>query len=52
MLEQLRYVNHLGEVIEFGKKGLFANSNDLRDYEWTYDSDRSRAEKTVFCCPV
>lgn len=44
MLEQLRYVNHLGEVIEFGKKGLFSNSNDLRDYEWAYDSSRSRAE--------
>lgn len=44
MLEQLKYVNHLGEVVEFGKKGIFANSNDLRDYEWTYDSDRSRAE--------
>ena len=44
MLEQLKYVNHLGEVIEFGKKGIFANSNDLRDYEWTYDSSRSRAE--------
>lgn len=40
MLEQLKYVNHLGEVIEFGKKGTFANSNDLRDYEWTYDSSR------------
>lgn len=44
MLEQLKYVNHLGEVIEFGKKGLFSNSNDLRDYEWTYDSSRNRAE--------
>ena len=44
MLEQLKYVNHLGEVIEFGKKGTFANSNDLRDYEWTYDSSRNRAE--------
>lgn len=44
MLEQLKYVNHLGEVIEFGRKGIFVNSNDLRDYEWTYDSSRSKAE--------
>ena len=44
MLEQLRYVNHLGETIEFGKKGIFANSNDLRNYEYTYDSSRNRAE--------
>ena len=44
MLEQLRYVNHLGETIEFGKKGIFANSNDLRNYEYAYDSSRNRAE--------
>ena len=44
MLEQLKYVNHLGETIEFGKKGIFANSNDLRNYEYTYDSSRNRAE--------
>mgnify|MGYP006976535813 FL=1 len=44
MLEQLRYVNHLGETIEFGKKGIFANSNDLRNYEYAYDGSRNRAE--------
>lgn len=44
MLESFKYVNHLGEVIEFGKKGLYANYNNLRDYEWSYDSSRSRAE--------
>ena len=44
MLEQAKYVNHLGEVIEFGKNGIFANSNDLRDYAWLYDSDKNRIE--------
>lgn len=34
MLEQLSYMNHLGEVFEFGKDGVFVNSNELHDYEW------------------
>lgn len=44
MLESFKYVNHVGEVLEFGKDGLFANSNDLRDYSWNYDSDKNRIE--------
>lgn len=44
MLESFKYVNHVGEVLEFGKNGLFANSNDLRDYSWNYDSDKNRIE--------
>lgn len=34
MLEQLVYKNHLGEVFEFGKDGIFVNTSDLHDYEW------------------
>lgn len=34
MLEQLKYKNHLNEVFEFGKDGIFVDSNDLHDYEW------------------
>lgn len=34
MLEQFRYQNHLGEVFEFGKDGIFVDTNDLHDYEW------------------
>lgn len=41
MLESFKYVNHVGEVLEFGKDGLFANYNDLRDYEWQYDSNKN-----------
>lgn len=44
MLESFKYVNHVGEVLEFGKDGLFANANDLRDYSWNYDSDKNRIE--------
>ena len=35
MLEQLIYKNHVNEVFEFGKDGIFVNTNDLHDYEWT-----------------
>lgn len=35
MLEQLKYKNHLNEVFEFGKDGIFVDSNDLHDYEWS-----------------
>lgn len=34
MLEQLIYKNHINEVIEFGKNGVYANIGDLRDYAW------------------
>lgn len=54
MLDTMRYVNHLGEVIQFGEN-YYANHNDLRNYEWTYSTEfnrivnfrRSVAEKTI-----
>lgn len=35
MLEQLKYKNHRNEVFEFGKDGIFVDTNDLHDYEWS-----------------
>ena len=35
MLERLIYKNHVNEVFDFGKNGIFVNTNDLHDYEWT-----------------
>jgi hypothetical protein len=35
MLERLQYRNHMGEVIDFGKSGIFVSANDLHDYSWT-----------------
>lgn len=35
MLEQLKYKNHVNEVFEFGKDGIFVDTNELHDYEWT-----------------
>lgn len=34
MLEKFKYINHLGEILEFGTGSLFANENDLHNYEW------------------
>lgn len=63
MLENIKYVNSQGNVLEFGKKYIFANENDLRNYQWIYDSDRKCVEnfqkkiteKTLpvtICCPT
>lgn len=35
MLEQLKYKNHRNEVFEFGKDGIFVDTNELHDYEWS-----------------
>lgn len=38
MLEKFKYVNHIGEVLEFGKAPLFVNENELRNFSWNVDS--------------
>ena len=35
MQERLQYKNHLGEVIDFGRLGIFVSGSDLHDYNWT-----------------
>ena len=42
MLEQLKYKNHLNEVFEFGKNGIYVSLNDLHDYEWTVTNKNKR----------
>lgn len=42
MLEKILYKNHLGEVFELGKNGVYANYSDLRDYAWNYDSANNK----------
>ena len=42
MLEQITYKNHLNEVFEFGKNGIFADENELRNYEWTVQKKGNR----------
>jgi phage-related protein len=42
MLEQLKYKNHRNEVFEFGKDGIFVDTNDLHDYEWSVTQKNNR----------
>lgn len=32
--ERFRYQNHLGEILDFGKNGLYVEENDLRNFAW------------------
>lgn len=36
MLEKITFENHLGERIEFGTGGIFANQNELHDFSWDH----------------
>lgn len=42
MLEQLKYKNHMNEVIDFGRNGIFAMASDLHDYSWTVVQKNNR----------
>lgn len=35
MLEQLIYTNHQNETFAFGQDGIFADTHELRNWEWT-----------------
>ena len=42
MLEQLKYINHMNETLEFGKVKLYVNENDLHDFAWQITSKNDR----------
>ena len=42
MLERLKYKNHMGEVIDFGRSGVFVGGNNLHDYSWTVSQKNSK----------
>lgn len=55
--EKLKYINHIGESLNFGQNGLFVNANTLHDYTWAYSSDNGKIssfskEITPFTVPV
>lgn len=64
MLERLQYRNHMGEVIDFGKSGIFISANDLHDYSWTVSQKNGKISSfnrdvanrtipvTIFCQTV
>lgn len=41
MLDKFYYQNNNGKRVVFGEGGLYANYNDLRDYEWSYSDDNN-----------
>lgn len=42
MFEQIKFMNHINEVMEWGKNGIFVNYNDLHDYSWDFTSDNNK----------
>lgn len=42
MLEKITFTNHLGESVGFGTGGIYANYNDLRDFQWEYTQKNNR----------
>lgn len=38
MLEKIQYINHMGEVLDFGTNNLFVNESDLRNFKWDITS--------------
>ena len=50
MQERLKYVNHLNEVIDFGRNGIYVGSSNLHDYNWSVQTKNdgiSSFRKTV-----
>lgn len=45
MLENFIFENHLGQRFEGLANGVYLNSNDLRDYRWSYDTVNSRISR-------
>lgn len=45
MLENFIYENHFGQRFVGLENGVYLNSNDLRDYHWSYDTVNSRISR-------
>lgn len=42
MIERMRYINHMNEVIDFGTGSIFVNENDLHNFSWSVTSKNDR----------
>ena len=42
MLEQIKFINHLNESMEWGKNGIYVNYNDLHDFDWSVVSENDK----------
>lgn len=45
MLEKFIFENHLGQRFEGLPNGVYLNTNDLRDYSWSYDTINNRISR-------
>ena len=46
MLENIRYENHLGQIIHFdGSENIYLAHGDIRDYTWAYETENRRVSK-------
>lgn len=45
MLENFIYENHLGQRFVGLENGVYINSNDLRDYQWSFDTINGRISR-------
>lgn len=64
MQEQIKYQNHLGEEIDFGRNGVFVAASDLHDYRWSVAQKNNKISSfrrevvqkkllvTIFCTTV
>lgn len=41
MLENFKHINSQGEVLDFLSLGIYANENELRDYEWSVTTENN-----------
>ena len=42
MLEQITFINHINEKMEWGRNGIYVNYNNLRDYSWSFTSENNK----------
>lgn len=42
MLEEVKYINHMNEPLNFGSGGLYVNTNELHDYSWDYTTSNNK----------
>ena len=48
MLEKLQYVNHENETFDFGKNGVYVQSDDLHDYSWNVTKKNDRISSIAY----
>lgn len=42
MIEQIKFINHINESMDWGINGIYVNYNNLRDYSWSFTSDNNK----------